>query len=76
MNRIFLDVYALQTASLTGETALRLADETVKAAGLKTEVPKRKASAAKDGEPEPAPQAKNLVCVSPRGPCSLRGLAD
>jgi CRISPR system Cascade subunit CasC len=58
--------------SLTGETALRLADETVKAAGLKTEVPKRKATAAKDGEPEPAPQSKYLVFLSTR---QLDGLA-
>ncbi|WP_333774698.1 type I-E CRISPR-associated protein Cas7/Cse4/CasC [Streptomyces sp. IBSBF 3136] len=58
--------------SLTGETALRLADETVKATGLKTEVPKRKTSAAKDGEPEPAPQSKYLVFLSSR---QLDGLA-
>ncbi|MFF4147380.1 type I-E CRISPR-associated protein Cas7/Cse4/CasC [Streptomyces sp. NPDC001698] len=58
--------------SLTGETALRIADETVKAAGLKTEVPKRKAAAAKDGEPEPAPQSKYLVFLSAR---QLDGLA-
>ncbi|WP_455361917.1 type I-E CRISPR-associated protein Cas7/Cse4/CasC [Streptomyces sp. SYSU K21746] len=58
--------------SLTGETALRIADETVKATGLKTEVPKRKATAAKDGEPEPAPEAKYLVFLSAR---QLDGLA-
>ncbi|MEV5012169.1 type I-E CRISPR-associated protein Cas7/Cse4/CasC [Streptomyces sp. NPDC055692] len=58
--------------SLTGETALRIADETVKATGLKTEVPKRKAAAAKDGEPEPAPQSKYLVFLSAR---QLDGLA-
>ncbi|MEU2554677.1 type I-E CRISPR-associated protein Cas7/Cse4/CasC [Streptomyces sp. NPDC013313] len=58
--------------ALTGEDALRIADETVKAAGLKTEVPKRKASAAKDGEPEPAPQSKYLVFLSSR---QLDGLA-
>ncbi|MFJ4733655.1 type I-E CRISPR-associated protein Cas7/Cse4/CasC [Streptomyces sp. NPDC088770] len=58
--------------SLAGETALRIADETVNAAGLKTEVPKRKAAAAKDGEPEPAPQSKYLVFLSAR---QLDGLA-
>ncbi|MFF5407831.1 type I-E CRISPR-associated protein Cas7/Cse4/CasC [Streptomyces misionensis] len=58
--------------SLTGENVLRIADETVKAAGLKTEVPKRKADAAKDGEPEPAPQSKYLVFLSTR---QLDGLA-
>jgi CRISPR system Cascade subunit CasC len=58
--------------SLEREQALRLADETVKAAGLKTEVPKRKAAAAKDGEPEPAPQSKYLVFLSTR---QLDGLA-
>ncbi|MET9111194.1 type I-E CRISPR-associated protein Cas7/Cse4/CasC [Streptomyces zhihengii] len=58
--------------SLDGETALRIADETVKATGLKTEVPKRKASAVKDGEPEPAPEAKYLVFLSAR---QLDGLA-
>ncbi|MGW5235007.1 type I-E CRISPR-associated protein Cas7/Cse4/CasC [Streptomyces nodosus] len=58
--------------SLTRETALRIADETVKAAGLKTEVPKRKAAAVKDGEPEPAPEAKYLVFLSAR---QLDGLA-
>ncbi|MFF0836684.1 MULTISPECIES: type I-E CRISPR-associated protein Cas7/Cse4/CasC [unclassified Streptomyces] len=61
--------------ALTGEDALRLADETVKAAGLKTEVPKRKASAAKDGEPEPAPQAKYLVFLSSRQLDALARLA-
>ncbi|MFJ6565642.1 type I-E CRISPR-associated protein Cas7/Cse4/CasC [Streptomyces sp. NPDC091412] len=58
--------------SLSGETVLRIADETVKAAGLKTEVPKRKAAAAKDGEPEPAPESKYLVFLSAR---QLDGLA-
>ncbi|MFS4093168.1 type I-E CRISPR-associated protein Cas7/Cse4/CasC [Streptomyces sp. AF1A] len=58
--------------SLPGETALRIADETVKAIGLKTEVPKRKAAAAKDGEPEPAPESKYLVFLSAR---QLDGLA-
>jgi CRISPR system Cascade subunit CasC len=58
--------------SLTRETALRIADETVKATGLKTEVPKRKADAAKEGEPAPAPEAKYLVFLSAR---QLDGLA-
>ncbi|MEV6400228.1 type I-E CRISPR-associated protein Cas7/Cse4/CasC [Streptomyces sp. NPDC051907] len=58
--------------SLAGENVLRIADETVRAAGLKTEVPKRKATAAKDGEPEPAPEAKYLVFLSAR---QLDGLA-
>jgi CRISPR system Cascade subunit CasC len=58
--------------SLTRETALRIADETVKATGLKTEVPKRKADAAKEGEPDPAPEAKYLVFLSAR---QLDGLA-
>ncbi|MEU7382036.1 type I-E CRISPR-associated protein Cas7/Cse4/CasC [Streptomyces sp. NPDC042207] len=61
--------------SLSGETALRIADETVNAAGLKTEVPKRKAAAAKDGEPEPAPQSKYLVFLSARQLEGLAGLA-
>ncbi|MEU1126068.1 type I-E CRISPR-associated protein Cas7/Cse4/CasC [Streptomyces sp. NPDC005899] len=58
--------------SITGEAALLIADETVKATGLKTEVPKRKASAAKEGEPDPAPEAKYLVFLSAR---QLDGLA-
>lgn len=58
--------------SVNGETALHIADETVKAAGLKTEVPRRKATAAKEGEPEPAPEAKYLVFLSTR---QLDGLA-
>ncbi|MGW5214222.1 type I-E CRISPR-associated protein Cas7/Cse4/CasC [Streptomyces sp. NPDC004051] len=58
--------------SLTGETALRIADETVKATGLKTEIPKRKADSAKEGEPDPAPEAKYLVFLSAR---QLDGLA-
>jgi CRISPR system Cascade subunit CasC len=58
--------------SLTGETALRIADETVKATGLKTGVPKRKAGTAKEGEPDPAPEAKYLVFLSAR---QLDGLA-
>ncbi|MFF3305436.1 type I-E CRISPR-associated protein Cas7/Cse4/CasC [Streptomyces sp. NPDC002908] len=58
--------------SVENVAALRIADETVKATGLKTEVPKRKASAAKEGEPEPAPEAKYLVFLSTR---QLDGLA-
>lgn len=41
--------------SLRGDRALVLADETVKATGLKTEVPKRKADAAKETGETPAP---------------------
>jgi CRISPR system Cascade subunit CasC len=59
-------------SSVERETALRLADETVKAAGFKTEVPKRKAEQAKNGGPEPAPEAKYLVFLSSR---QLDGLA-
>ncbi|MEU0254174.1 type I-E CRISPR-associated protein Cas7/Cse4/CasC [Streptomyces sp. NPDC006184] len=61
--------------SLSNEDALRIADETVKAAGLKTEVPKRRASATKDGEPEPAPQSKYLVFLSARQLDALARLA-
>lgn len=57
--------------TLEGQTALTLADETVKAAGFKTEVPKRKADAAKDGQAA-APEAKYLVFLSAR---QLDGLA-
>ncbi|MEU1278550.1 type I-E CRISPR-associated protein Cas7/Cse4/CasC [Streptomyces sp. NPDC005805] len=67
-------------AAPAGETAIRLADETVKATGLKTEVPKRKAdkaanapdAATQDGGPGPAPEAKYLVFLSAR---QLDGLA-
>ncbi|MFC8247903.1 type I-E CRISPR-associated protein Cas7/Cse4/CasC [Streptomyces chartreusis] len=59
-------------ASIGDETALTLADETLKAAGLKTEVPKRKAETAKDTGSTPAPQAKYLVFLSAR---QLDGLA-
>ncbi|MFF3892729.1 type I-E CRISPR-associated protein Cas7/Cse4/CasC [Streptomyces sp. NPDC001812] len=59
-------------SSLTRETALHIADETVKATGLKTEIPKRKADSAKEGEPDPAPEAKYLVFLSAR---QLDGLA-
>ncbi|MCQ4210395.1 type I-E CRISPR-associated protein Cas7/Cse4/CasC [Streptomyces longispororuber] len=60
--------------ALDRETALSLADEAVKAAGLKTEVPKRKADAAKDTDNRaaPAPEAKYLVFLSAR---QLDGLA-
>ncbi|WP_221354707.1 type I-E CRISPR-associated protein Cas7/Cse4/CasC [Streptomyces beigongshangae] len=58
--------------SVQDEAALQLADEAVKAAGLKTEVPKRKADQAKEGEPAPAPEAKYLVFLSSR---QLDGLA-
>ncbi|MGY0070410.1 type I-E CRISPR-associated protein Cas7/Cse4/CasC [Streptomyces sp. QTS137] len=59
-------------SSLTREAVLRIADETVKATGLKTEVPKRKADSAKEGESAPAPEAKYLVFLSAR---QLDGLA-
>jgi CRISPR system Cascade subunit CasC len=59
--------------SVERQTALTLADETVKAAGFKTEVPKRKADQAKkDGGPVPAPESKYLVFLSSR---QLDGLA-
>ncbi|MFH9660226.1 type I-E CRISPR-associated protein Cas7/Cse4/CasC [Streptomyces sp. NPDC017248] len=55
------------------ETALTLADEIIKAAGIKTEVPKRKADQAKkDAGPAPAPESKYLVFLSSR---QLDGLA-
>ncbi|MDH6521982.1 CRISPR system Cascade subunit CasC [Streptomyces sp. SAI-135] len=59
-------------AALDDEQALTIADETVKAAGLKTEVPKRKADAAKESGTAPAPEAKYLVFLSAR---QLDGLA-
>ncbi|MDQ1051966.1 type I-E CRISPR-associated protein Cas7/Cse4/CasC [Streptomyces sp. V4I2] len=58
--------------SLGEEAALAVADEVVKAAGLKTEVPKRKADAAKESGVAPAPEAKYLVFLSAR---QLDGLA-
>lgn len=59
-------------ATITTEQALVLADETVKAAGLKTEVPKRKADAAKETGATAAPEAKYLVFLSAR---QIEGLA-
>ncbi|MFF0205803.1 type I-E CRISPR-associated protein Cas7/Cse4/CasC [Streptomyces sp. NPDC005017] len=61
--------------TLSEEEALRRADEAVKAAGLKTEVPKRKADQAKDGGPAPAPEAKYLVFLSARQLDALAALA-
>ncbi|MFE2302666.1 type I-E CRISPR-associated protein Cas7/Cse4/CasC [Streptomyces sp. NPDC059445] len=58
--------------ALTRHDALHLADETIKATGLKTEIPKRKADQAKDGAATPAPEAKYLVFLSAR---QLDGLA-
>ncbi|MFE9679457.1 type I-E CRISPR-associated protein Cas7/Cse4/CasC [Streptomyces sp. NPDC006259] len=58
--------------SLGEEAALAVADEMVKAAGLKTEVPKRKADAAKESGGVAAPEAKYLVFLSAR---QLDGLA-
>ncbi|MEU5324251.1 type I-E CRISPR-associated protein Cas7/Cse4/CasC [Streptomyces sp. NPDC021056] len=59
-------------SSLSSDAAVLCADEVVKAAGLKTEVPKRKADAAKDSGATPAPEAKYLVFLSAR---QLDGLA-
>lgn len=59
--------------SLPGDAALQIAAEVITATGLKIEVPKRKAAAVKDGEPDPAPQAKYLVFLSAR---QLDGLAQ
>ncbi|MFE5302013.1 type I-E CRISPR-associated protein Cas7/Cse4/CasC [Streptomyces sp. NPDC056632] len=59
-------------ASLDEATAQQLAAEVIQATGLKIEVPKRKASAAKDGESEPLPEAKYLVFLSSR---QIDGLA-
>ncbi|MET7456278.1 type I-E CRISPR-associated protein Cas7/Cse4/CasC [Streptomyces sp. NPDC005574] len=71
-----VEVLAEQIASLDEslreEEALTLADETVKATGLKTEVPKRKADAAKESGATPAPEAKYLVFLSAR---QIEGLA-
>ncbi|MET9734474.1 type I-E CRISPR-associated protein Cas7/Cse4/CasC [Streptomyces sp. NPDC006458] len=61
--------------ALSEEEALRRADETVKATGLKTEVPKRKADQAKDGSPAPAPETKYLVFLSARQLDALAALA-
>ncbi|MEU3620450.1 type I-E CRISPR-associated protein Cas7/Cse4/CasC [Streptomyces sp. NPDC006872] len=58
--------------SIADDTALALADETVRATGLRTEVPKRKADAAKESGETPAPEAKYLVFLSSR---QLDGLA-
>ncbi|GHF36090.1 type I-E CRISPR-associated protein Cas7/Cse4/CasC [Streptomyces griseosporeus] len=60
-------------ACVAQETALTLADEVIKAAGIKTEVPKRKADQAKkEAGPAPAPESKYLVFLSSR---QLDGLA-
>ncbi|GGU12602.1 type I-E CRISPR-associated protein Cas7/Cse4/CasC [Streptomyces lateritius] len=61
--------------ALAGETAQRLAAEVVQATGLKIEVPKRKAAAAKDGEPDPLPEAKYLMFFSARQFDALARLA-
>ncbi|WP_431784437.1 type I-E CRISPR-associated protein Cas7/Cse4/CasC [Streptomyces chumphonensis] len=58
--------------SLAGERARELAAEVIQSAGLKIEVPKRKANAEKDGEPAPVAQSKYLVFLSSR---QLDGLA-
>ncbi|MER5951711.1 type I-E CRISPR-associated protein Cas7/Cse4/CasC [Streptomyces sp. NPDC001904] len=64
-------ITALDT-TVAQEQALVLADETVRAAGLKTEVPKRKADAAKETGTAAAPEAKYLVFLSAR---QIDGLA-
>ncbi|MFE5614132.1 type I-E CRISPR-associated protein Cas7/Cse4/CasC [Streptomyces sp. NPDC056524] len=61
--------------ALAGEQAQQLAAEVVQATGLKIEVPKRKAAAAKDGEPDPLPEAKYLMFFSARQFDSLARLA-
>ncbi|RSS57444.1 type I-E CRISPR-associated protein Cas7/Cse4/CasC [Streptomyces sp. WAC01280] len=58
--------------SLEGEPAQQLAAEVVQATGLKIEVPKRKAAAAKDGGSDALPEAKYLVFLSAR---QLDGMA-
>ncbi|MEU3529294.1 type I-E CRISPR-associated protein Cas7/Cse4/CasC [Streptomyces sp. NPDC038707] len=59
--------------SVAQETALTLADKTIRAAGIKTEVPRRKVDQAKkDAGPLPAPESKYLVFLSSR---QLDGLA-
>ncbi|MFJ1596237.1 type I-E CRISPR-associated protein Cas7/Cse4/CasC [Streptomyces sp. NPDC088261] len=59
--------------AIEGPAALLLGAEVVQAAtGSKIEVPKRKADAAKDGEPVPAPESKYLMFLSAR---QLDGLA-
>ncbi|MFF9345396.1 type I-E CRISPR-associated protein Cas7/Cse4/CasC [Streptomyces sp. NPDC014773] len=56
--------------------AEQLAADVVQAAGLKIEIPKRKADAAKkNGEPEPLPEAKYLMFLSSRQLDSLAELA-
>ncbi|MFF3838675.1 type I-E CRISPR-associated protein Cas7/Cse4/CasC [Streptomyces sp. NPDC001930] len=61
-------------ASLAGTAAQDLAADVVQAAGLKVEVPKRKADAAsKSGGSEPLPEAKYLMFLSSR---QLDGLAE
>lgn len=73
---LLADRIARLDGTVERETALMLADETVKAAGFKTEVPKRKADQAKKNEdpdaPAPAPESKYLVFLSSR---QLDGLA-
>ncbi|MFD4370997.1 type I-E CRISPR-associated protein Cas7/Cse4/CasC [Streptomyces sp. NPDC058486] len=69
--RIAAAAPALETAQ-----AEQLAADVVQAAGLKIEVPKRKADTAKkNGEPEPLPEAKYLMFLSSRQLDSLAELA-
>ncbi|MGW2305945.1 type I-E CRISPR-associated protein Cas7/Cse4/CasC [Streptomyces sp. NPDC001809] len=61
-------------ATLTPAAAQELAADVVQAAGLKIEVPKRKAdTASKNGDSEPLPEAKYLMFLSSR---QLDGLAE
>ncbi|MEU3821149.1 type I-E CRISPR-associated protein Cas7/Cse4/CasC [Streptomyces sp. NPDC030392] len=69
---LLADRITASDASVARETALLLADETVKAVGIKTEPPKRKTEQAKNDGPQPAPEAKYLVFLSSR---QLDGLA-
>ncbi|MFD7446720.1 type I-E CRISPR-associated protein Cas7/Cse4/CasC [Streptomyces sp. NPDC059909] len=63
-------------STLDGDTALQLAADTLKAAGLKVDVPKRKADQAKKkGEPEPAPETAYLLFLSTRQIDGLAALA-
>ncbi|CAM5314973.1 hypothetical protein SBADM41S_03770 [Streptomyces badius] len=72
---VLADRIARIEPALAGETAQRLAAEVVQATGLKIEVPKRKAAAAKDGEPDPLPEAKYLMFFSARQFDALARLA-
>ncbi|MFC9595703.1 type I-E CRISPR-associated protein Cas7/Cse4/CasC [Streptomyces sp. NPDC056944] len=73
---VLADRIGILETSLKGEQAEELAAEVVQAAGLQIAVPKRKAeTAAKNGEPEPLPEAKYLLFLSSRQLDGLAGLA-